>query len=399
MKNRIIETKKVKASELLNHPENWRVHPAKQRAALQGAVDDLGQVQALTVRKTKKGLQLIDGHLRKEIFGDQMVTVNVTDLSEDEAKKALLTLDPIAAMAGQNAEALQELLSKVHFDNADLTKMLAAMGKDISRAGATDPDTETQPEDTDIKLGELFELGAHRLMCGDSTKLEDVAALLNGEKPNLMATDPPYGVEYDPRWRDGVGVVANRSRGLVQNDDRSDWTPVWESFPGNIAYVWHSDLFATDVASSLQAGGFTLRSQIIWAKQVQQFSRGDYHWQHEPCWYAVRKGHAGHWVGDRKQTTLWEVQTLGGFGSSRDEADERTGHGTQKPVELFKRPMLNHTEKGATVFEPFCGSGSCIIAGEQLGRRVYAMEIDPRYVAAAVKRWEAFTGKKAKRLG
>jgi DNA modification methylase len=152
-----------------------------------------------------------------------------------------------------------------------------------------------------------------------------------------------------------------------------------------VAYVWHGALHATTVAESLTACGFDIRSQIIWAKERHVLSRGHYHWQHEPCWYAV-KG-KGHWSGDRTQSTLWQIP-------SRDQ-DATTIHGTQKPVECMRRPMLNNSSPGQAVYEPFSGSGSTIIAAETTGRAAYAMDLDPAYVDVAVQRWQAFKGKTA----
>ena len=399
IRNRIIETKTIRASELVENPKNWRTHPAKQKAALRGAVEDLGQVQAVTVRKLPDGkYELVDGHLRKDVFGDEPIVVNVTDLSEKEADKALLSLDPLAAMAGKNNEALSRLLASTAFDNADLQKMLEQMGKSIANFGHTDPDAvPPKPANSKIRRGDIFELGAHRLMCGDST--EDIPKLLGSEKPNLMVTDPPYGVNYDPDWRSHVGRgTGHRRTGKVGNDDRADWTDVWKAFSGDVAYVWHGGLHSAEVERSLSVAGFDVRAQIIWAKQHHAISRGAYHWQHEPCWYAVRSGRKADWLGDRKQTTLWEVTTTNGFVAGKDE-DKGGDHSTQKPAELFRRPMLNHTREKESVLEPFCGSGSCLIAGEQTNRRVLAMELEPTYVDQAIKRWELFSGKKAKSVG
>jgi DNA modification methylase len=159
--------------------------------------------------------------------------------------------------------------------------------------------------------------------------------------------------------------------------------------------VWHAGVHAAVVARDLEAAGFTIRSQIIWAKQHFALSRGDYHWQHEPAWYAVRG--IGQWRGDRCQTTLWEVSNLNPMGGTPDGENQVTGHGTQKPVRLFEIPIINHTSTGDTIYDPFCGSGTAIIAAEKLGRVALAMEIDPQYVQVAVSRWEAFTGKSATR--
>src|SRR5438093_8589509 len=181
----------------------------------------------------------------------------------------------------------------------------------------------------------------HRLICGDATVSGDVARLLDNVEPGLMVTDPPYGVDYDPAWREKSWRGA-RSTGKVQADDRSDWREAWALFPGDIAYVWHAGNKADVVAASLQACGFEIRSQIVWAKQHFVISRGHYHGQHEPCWYAVRKGRTEHWAGDRKQTTLWQIANRNAFGGSQD--DTSTDHGTQKPVECMRRPIINQTK-------------------------------------------------------
>ena len=212
-----------------------------------------------------------------------------------------------------------------------------------------------------------------------------MARLLDGVQPHLMVTDPPYGVNYDPAWRNETGAAQTKRTGKVANDDRADWREAWALFPGDVAYVWHGALHAGTVAESLSATGFDIRAQIVWAKERLVPSRGHYHWQHEPCWYAVRG--KGHWSGDRTQTTLWTIP-------SRDQ-DAATVHGTQKPVECMRRPILNNSSPGQAVYEPFCGSGTTLIAAETTGRACHAMEIDPAYVDVAVQRWQAFTGEVA----
>ena len=154
-----------------------------------------------------------------------------------------------------------------------------------------------------------------------------------------MATDPPYGVEYDPAWRNRVGVSATARTGRVANDDRADWREAWSLFPGDVAYVWCASLHLHEVADSLIAAGFLLRASIIWAKNRLVLSQGHYHWQHEPCWYAVRNGATGHWQGARDQSTIWSIA------STRAE-DAATTHGTQKPVEAMRRPIVNNSSRG-----------------------------------------------------
>jgi DNA modification methylase len=202
-----------------------------------------------------------------------------------------------------------------------------------------------------------------------------------------MVTDPPYGVEYDPEWRHRRGVNKSKRTGKIKNDEIADWTPTWNLYPGEIAYVWHGALRSTIVADSLISSGFSIRAQIIWAKERLVMSQGDYHWQHEPCWYAVRK--KGSWMGDRKQTTLW---TIGNGGQ-----DAETKHATQKPVECMRRPMLNNSSPGQAVYEPFLGSGTTLIAAQSCGRICFGIEIDPLFVDLAIRRWQTFTGEVARR--
>lgn len=254
--------------------------------------------------------------------------------------------------------------------------------------GLTDPDDTPEVQEQVVTVrGDVWLLGNHRIVCGDSTDADDVAAALNGVEPHLMVTDPPYGVEYDASWRARAGVnMKTAAHGKVLNDDRADWSEAWALFPGDVAYVWHGALHATTVAESLVASGFQIRSQIIWTKQKLVIGRGDYHWMHEPAWYAVRKGKKGHWTGDRKQTTVWEIPR---------PAKSETGHSTQKPVECMARPIRNNSSPGHAVYEPFSGSGTTIIACEMEGRACHAIELNPAYVDVTVRRWQEFTGKNA----
>jgi DNA modification methylase len=253
------------------------------------------------------------------------------------------------------------------------------------------------PEDAVTIPGDLWVCGTHRVLCGDATSAEDVARLVGGVKPFLMVTDPPYGVEYDPQWRERAGLGRQRQVGTVRNDHQSDWSAAYKLFTGDVAYVWHAGVHAAGVADSLTAAEFQIRSQIVWAKQHFALSRGNYHWQHEPCWYCVRTGHSSRWRGDRTQSTVWQIANLNSFGGNRDET--ATGHGTQKPVELMRRPLLNHTERGDRVYDPFLGSGTTLIAAEQTERACYGLEIDRRYVDVIVRRWQEFSGKTATLAG
>ena len=236
-------------------------------------------------------------------------------------------------------------------------------------AGKTDPDDIPEtPKNPVSRVGDIWTLGKHRLMCGDATKPEHVERLLDGAKPDLMVTDPPYGVNYDASWRDGLGYAAGRERGASTNDDRCDWTDAYALFPGSIAYAWMSSLALPVATRGLDACSFIRRSLIIWDKGRIVIGRGHYHWRHESCWYAVKKGAQAHWAGDRKASALWEIE---------HNRKSETAHSAQKPVECMQRAIHNHR---GDVYDPFVGSGTTVIAGEQEGRRVYAIEIDPGYI-------------------
>ena len=255
-------------------------------------------------------------------------------------------------------------------------------------AGKTDPDDIPEtPKNPITHKGDLWVLGTHRVLCGDSTNPETVERLLDGAEPDLMVTDPPYGVNYDATWRYKAGVsTKDGAFGKSVNDDTNDWQAAYAIFPGSIAYVWMSSLALPVAARGLDACGFVRRSLIIWDKGHIVIGRGHYHWRHESCWYAVKKGAKANWAGDRKASTLWEID---------NPRKSETGHSAQKPVECMQRAIHNHR---GDVYDPFVGSGTTVIAGEQEGRRVYAIEIEPAYVDVTVKRWEDFTGRKATRV-
>lgn len=248
-------------------------------------------------------------------------------------------------------------------------------------------DKFVRPEnvETKIKRGDLIEIGEHRLLCGDSTSDEDVVKLLNGEAPDLMVTDPPYGVNYDPEWRSEYdGNKGKRACGKVTNDDQFDWEKVFRLFNAQILYVWHAAIFAVEVGATLQKCGYKLAYQIIWNKPIFVFGRGDYHWKHEPCWYAVRGGATHNYQGDRKQSTVWDIDNNSAFSK---EKEERTGHGTQKPLECMARPIRNNSKEGQLVVDPFLGSGTTLIAAARLNRRCYGMEIEPTYCQIIIDRY------------
>ncbi len=340
---------------------------------------------------------VIDGHLRLKAaqrLGLADVPVALADdLSETQIKAFRLLANRSAAWAEwdedllalelQDLQSLGYDLALTGFDAGELKGLL----EDGPAAGLTDEDTiPAPPAEPVTRPGDLWVLGPHRLLCGDATLATDIERLLAGSTPHLLVSDPPYGVEYDPAWRNAAGVSTTKRTGKVANDDRADWREAWALFPGDVAYVWHAAIHATTVAESLITSGFDIRAQIVWSKNRFALGRGDYHWQHEPCWYAVRKGTRSHWQGARDQSTLWSIAPAGA-------EDSATTHGTQKPVEAMRRPIVNNSERGDLIYEPFCGSGTTLIAAETVGRSCLAMELDPAYCDVIVERWQAFTGK------
>ncbi len=260
----------------------------------------------------------------------------------------------------------------------------------------SEDDVPAPPQEIVTQPGDVWTMGKHRLLCGDSTDPATVALAIGAAKPSIMVTDPPYGVSYDPQWRLDAGVHKpwqKRAEGVVRNDDRADWRETWKLFPGDIAYIWHGGLHSAAVCLSIESASFEVRSQIIWAKKNLVMGRGAYHWQHEPCWYAVRKGSKANWRGDRKQSTVWAMENM--HVSQGNVDDGKADHSTQKPVECMRRPILNHTKSGDAVYDPFLGSGTTLVACELTGRTCIGIDVEPKYVDMAVARWMKITGKQA----
>jgi DNA modification methylase len=389
--------------KLIPYARNSRTHSDTQVAQIAASIKEWGWTTPILV--DEEGT-IIAGHgrtLAARKLGLAEVPVMVARGWSEAQKKAYVIADNQLAMnAGWDTELLsvelKELgelgfeLDLIGFDDKALANFL-----NDETEGLTDADEVPEaPADPVSVLGDVWVLGKHRIICGSSTEGDVVGKLLGDVKPHLMVTDPPYGVEYDAgwrneampqkndpkRWKDGTG----RATGAVLNDDKADWREAWALFPGDVAYVWHAGNMAHVVAESLLACDFGIRAQIIWGKSQFVIGRGDYHPQHEPCWYAVRKNKKGHYDGGRKQSTLWQIEK---------PRKSETGHSTQKPVECMKRPIENNSSPGQAIYEPFSGSGTTIIAGEMTGRSVYAVELNPAYVDVAVKRWQDFTGQKA----
>jgi len=323
------------------------------------------------------------------------------DLKRDPSARALAIRDNRVAELDLNWDP--QVLEALRREGVSLESLWSPeewrtlLGDEPMAAAADDHVFEPGP--TTLQRGDLLRLGRHRLLCGDATNGDDVARLLGDAVPLLMCTDPPYGVQYAPTWRQQVNPRQRTAAGTVMHDDQAAWPAAFRSFPGDVVYAWHAGARSIEAGAALEQAGFQIRAQIIWRKPHIVLSRGHYHHQHEPCFYAVRRGKTGRWTGDRTQSTVWDVPNLNPFGrGDANPADARTPHSTQKPVRLFEIPMLNHTSPGEAVYDPFAGSGSSVIAAEKLGRAAYVMDLDPRYVQLIADRWERYTGQRAERV-
>jgi DNA modification methylase len=451
IRDRILELRRVPASELQANERNWRRHPEAQRRALAGMLEDVGFANAALAREDADGnLILIDGHLRADLAADAEVPVLVLDVDEAEANQLLATLDPLAAMAKTDAGKLRALIADTAIGSEDLRSYLEREARSPeARTREDDPPVEARK--VTAKRGTMWDLGEHRLLCGDATNDDDYRRLMGRDKAALIFTDPPYGVSYDS---DVTGTVAGDDRRrdeLVELLAPAFKLMVKHSAAGAAFYIWHADATAEDYRYAMRVAGLDHRQTIVWAKPKIVQGRADYQWAHEPCSYASKAGQGLTFYGDRAQATIWRVglrqgpairaMTLGsgviltdGHGSEVTiqpgvprrrvrherlepgetlmlEPDNGTGtvwevagdvqtsriHPTQKPVELATRALRNSTLPGAIVLDPFAGSGSTLIGAEVNRRRARAIELDPGLCEAIVERWETFTHRKAKR--
>jgi DNA modification methylase len=388
---------------LIPYANNARLHSEADLDKLAAAIRKWGWTTPVLVDEEGN---LLAGHGRIAAAPRAGVTsipvIVARGWSEEEKRAYRLADNQLAARASWDpnllGHELQELgfggfdLGLIGFEPDQLETILAGMGS----SGLTDPDSVPEVPDQPVtRLGDLWLLGDHRVGCGDSTNSADVAQVLAGTEAHLMVTDPPYGVSYEPSWRSRRTLSRGKlAQGKVLNDDRADWREAYALFAGDVAYVWHGALHGDVIAANLAGCGLQPRAQIIWAKQHFTLGRGDYHWKHEVCWYAVREGKTSHWQGDRRQTTVWEIANNNPFGNPQHE--QSWGHGTQKPVECMRRPIANNSRPGQAVYDPFLGSGTSVIAAEMTGRVCFGIELSPHYVDVVVRRWQLFTGRAAR---
>jgi DNA modification methylase len=391
--------KKRPIGDLTEYVNNSRTHSEEQIQQLMRSMTEFGFTNPIIVDETNT---IIAGHGRleaaKRLNLEEVPVIELHGLTEAKRRAYVIADNKLALNSDWD---IDKLVSEVDW--------LVDTGFDLEITGFTSDEIEglrpaeiapvdesfdevVESAETRVKLGDLWQLGEHYLICGDSTEASTVTRLFREEQPILMVTDPPYGVEYEAGWRAEAKDTKPSERektSSLQNDDRADWYDTYSLFPGSVAYVWHASLFTDVVMNNLKDSGFEIKQQIIWSKNIHALSRSDYHWKHEPCWYAVRKNTKRPWYGKRDKMTVWEVSSIA-------TDSDKTAHPTQKPSELYERCIINHLQKGEWLYDPFGGSGTAIIAAEVTERRAYSIELDPKFCDIIIARWEKLTGTSAK---
>lgn len=391
----------IKTSTLMPYARNTRTHSDDQVKQVANSITEFGFTNPILI-DVDNGI--IAGHGRvmaaQSLGLEEVPCIRLSHLTDAQKRAYIIADNKLALNAGWDEELLKlemkdlnELdfnLDLIGFNDAELAAMLVF--EDPKTKGKTDPDAVPPlPVDPITKPGDIWLLGHHRLMCGSSTDAHSVETLLNGQQPNTMITDPPYSVKYEAGWRakrKNQTPTKREQNSSLKSDDQADWYDAYALFPGTVAYVWHASAFTDVVMDGLIRAGFEIKQQIIWNKNVHAQSRSDYHWKHEPCWYAVKKGGDRNWKGGRTQMTVWDIKSV-------IYENDKTAHPTQKPVEIYTRALDHHTNAGEYVYEPFAGSGTSIIACEKLQRRSLSMELDPKYCDVIIQRWQNFTGLEA----
>jgi DNA modification methylase len=390
-----MQVEQIGIETLIPYANNARTHSEAQVAQIAASIREFGFNNPVLIDEQSS---IIAGHGRvlaaRKLELDSVPCIRLNHLSDTQRRAYIIADNKIAMNAGWDEELLAlELTELTEFGvNMDLTGFtvdeIAELNPKITE-GLTDEDAVPEVPETPItKLGDVWLLGKHRVMCGDSTSIDAVEALMDGQKADMVFTDPPYGVDYD-----GGHAVKGKRREKLKNDgDANIYEGVMPvvylaSKDGAAVYLWFSDSKSAAVSAAVSAAGYEVRNTLIWNKNVAQFGAigAQYKSKHEPCLYCFKKGHAPYWAGPNNEVSVWDVK----------RASKNEFHPTQKPVELGERALNNSSKGGDTILDLFGGSGSTMIACEKTGREARLMELDPKYVDVIVKRWQEFTGKKA----
>lgn len=384
-----MEIIKKKIEELIPYEFNAKLHPEEQIEQIKNSIVRFKNNDPIAIDCNNV---IIEGHGRYQALmelGYTEVECIILDLTEEEAKAYRLVHNQLTMNTDWDMEMLKKELSKIELDMSffGMEELLDGIEEDLSEAKEDDFDVDAAAEsikEPTAKLGDVYQLGNHRLMCGDSTSIDDVEKLMNGHRCDLLITDPPYNVDYEGT----AGKIQNDS---MKNDEFHQF--LYDVFTnaymvlkdGGCFYVWYASREVVNFQSAIEEAGLTVKQELIWNKNSLVIGRQDYQWKHEPCLYGWKETASHNFYGDRKQTTVidWDRPTKSEL------------HPTMKPVGLFDYQIKNSSKKGDIVLDLFGGSGTTIVACEQNGRTAYSMEYDPKYVDVIIKRWETLTGGKA----
>jgi DNA modification methylase len=394
---------------LIPYPKNARLHNDANVAKLVASIKEFGWTVPILVDEAGA---ILAGHGRllaaRALLMTQVPCLRLPGLSSAQKRAYRLADNRLTLDSDWDMDALRlELGELLDFDLAltgfDADELDDILGRNGPQEGEDDAPALEQVAVS--KLGEIWALGAHRLICADACNAAEVTRLLAGVTPSVMVTDPPFGVGYDPQWRvdnarlgqwQGKRTKYMEGLGDAASDQRADWSAVVKTSGSTVAYLWHaaSGHTAKAVFDGLVSIGFEIRGELVWIKDHAPIARGGYSYQHETCCYAALKGKTVGWKGDPYESTVINAKIV----TNSSGEDFASVHACQKPVECMRRPIVNHTSSGQAVYDPFIGSGTTIIAAETTGRVAYGCEINPLYVDMTIRRWQTFTGKEATRL-
>lgn len=381
--------------DLIPYVNNSRTHSDEQVAQIAASIREFGWTNPILVDGANG---IIAGHGRllaaRKLGYTEVPTIELSQLTETQKKAYIIADNRLALNAGWDNEILTVELNDLLADGYALEilgfdpKELSALLEPEQLQGLTDEDEAPPvPVEPKTKPGDIYQLGKHRLMCGDSTSMDDLETLCEGQLVDMWLTDPPYNVAYEGGTRDKL-TIKNDSMGDDQFRQflRDSYTAADTVMkPGAVFYIWYADVETYNFVGAVRDAGWKMSQILVWKKSSLILGRKDYHFIHEPCLYGWKEGAAHLWAADRKQTTVLEF----------DKPSRNGEHPTMKPVALFEYQMLNNTKGGDLVLDSFGGSGTTLIAAEKNGRVARIMELDPKYCDVIVKRWEDFTGKKA----
>lgn len=440
MKDVKLKLEYMALDELTPYENNAKIHTPEQIDQICASIKDFGMNDPIAI--VGKDNIIVEGHGRlmacKKLGINEVPVIRLDHLNEQERKAYTLAHNKLTMNTGFDMDKLNaELQELVEMDMADYGFIEVDETPVELDEDGYDPEEETFPEPK-AKRGDIYKLGNHRLMCGDSTSAEDVAKLMGDAQVDLLLTDPPYNVNYGARGKkhkekasEGTVYTAGMDDRTILNDNMEDTefleflTNVFKAAdsvmkPGAPFYIWHADSEGYNFRKACRQTNWQVRQCLIWVKNTLVLGRQDYQWIHEPCLYGWKEGAGHYFIDDRTQTTVLEEKPIDPDKLTHDEAIKllkkimrESGettilrenkpqnselHPTMKPIALFGRLIQNSCKKGENVLDLFGGSGTTIVACEELGRNGYAMELDPHYVDVIIERRESLTGQKAEKV-